>query len=117
MRALVTKDIDHQIHQSIFRRINMETPDTSTLLMQGQGKKQDVPLPVGMENAHPWLCGQVAGCLASAFGGGGAEVFWKYISLRIRLNVLRKGLDPQSYDLWMGLRRFILLDQEGSGVT
>lgn len=77
MRALVTKRYRSSIE--LPTKKTWQTPDTSTLLVQGQGKKQDVPLPVGMENAHPWLCGQVAGCLASAFGWGTrvAEVFWK----------------------------------------
>jgi len=28
-----------------------------------QGKHQDVPVPVGLESGHPWLCGQVAGMI------------------------------------------------------
>eukprot|EP00440_Ansanella_granifera_P014207 gb/GFBE01015442.1/.p1 GENE.gb/GFBE01015442.1/~~gb/GFBE01015442.1/.p1 ORF type:complete len:368 (+),score=88.79 gb/GFBE01015442.1/:1-1104(+) len=28
-----------------------------------KGEKADVPVPVGLESAHPWLCGQVAGAI------------------------------------------------------
>ena len=78
MRALVTKRYRSSIE--LPTKKTWQTPDTSTLLVQGQGKKQDVPLPVGMENAHPWLCGQVAGCLASAFG-------WVHVVLRCFGNI------------------------------
>lgn len=39
-------------------------------LCEAQGKKKDVPMPVGMEAIHPWLCGQVAGA-----SHGGFEAF------------------------------------------
>eukprot|EP00932_Pfiesteria_piscicida_P019051 SRR837773.5886.p3 GENE.SRR837773.5886~~SRR837773.5886.p3 ORF type:complete len:189 (-),score=72.48 SRR837773.5886:67-633(-) len=39
------------------------TKDQTLMEKKGKGEMQDAPIPVGIEKAHPWLCGQVAGAI------------------------------------------------------
>mmetsp|Transcript_78375 Transcript_78375/g.199227 ORF Transcript_78375/g.199227 Transcript_78375/m.199227 type:complete len:368 (+) Transcript_78375:59-1162(+) len=38
--------------------------DQLVMEKKGKGELADVPVPKGIEKAHPWLCGQVAGAIA-----------------------------------------------------
>eukprot|EP00931_Biecheleriopsis_adriatica_P056009 TRINITY_DN331_c0_g1_i1.p1 TRINITY_DN331_c0_g1~~TRINITY_DN331_c0_g1_i1.p1 ORF type:complete len:368 (-),score=84.74 TRINITY_DN331_c0_g1_i1:289-1392(-) len=39
------------------------TADVALMEEKAKGEKKDVPNPPGMDDAHPWLCGQVAGAI------------------------------------------------------